>query len=293
MPDPRDAKLQEVTILTRAVENVFRKLIRFLVGRISLVKLQEMISYIYVQESERKLRLESPSKRASLTRLAVLTGFDTRSLVKITNSEDYQQAVHKGERFIKDLTPECSIMEHWTTDQRFTSRTTGKPRKLAIADQENSFEQLFQEVVTSRGVTVASFLDRLEKNGIVKIDRGKNQVSLLEFYYAPFKHGESLRVLEIGLANVVILLDTVFYNYHAIKDEKPKRFQRGSWTHRLSPSRKLEFESCLRNFLEKADEDVRLEMTGFEEPYNSQDQITAGVVMFYFEDVPKDYLDQH
>ena len=34
-------RLHEAELLTRAVENVFRKLIRFLVGRISLVRLQK------------------------------------------------------------------------------------------------------------------------------------------------------------------------------------------------------------------------------------------------------------
>ena len=43
MPTVDDERLQEADLLARAVENVFRKLIRFLVGRISLVKLQEMI----------------------------------------------------------------------------------------------------------------------------------------------------------------------------------------------------------------------------------------------------------
>ena len=48
MPAEQNQLYQEAAILTRAVENVFRKLIRFLVGRISLVRLQEMIRYIYV-----------------------------------------------------------------------------------------------------------------------------------------------------------------------------------------------------------------------------------------------------
>ena len=49
-------RLNQADMLTRAVENVFRKLIRFLVGRMSLVKLQEMIRHIYVDEAERQLK---------------------------------------------------------------------------------------------------------------------------------------------------------------------------------------------------------------------------------------------
>jgi len=55
-----EVNLPDVAILTRAVESVFRKLIRLLLGKISLKKLQEMIQVIFVEEAEAKLRLESP-----------------------------------------------------------------------------------------------------------------------------------------------------------------------------------------------------------------------------------------
>ena len=291
MPDSREAQLQEVTILTRAVENVFRKLIRFLVGRISLVKLQEMISYIYVQESERKLRIETPSRRTSLTRLAVLTGIDTRTLIKITNSDEYQQPVHRGERFLKEITPESCIFELWTSDPRFLDKKNGKPRDLTISGGKNSFEDLMQEIYTARGVTTTSLLERLEQNDIVKIDRVGNRVSLQEFKDAPYKHGEAIRALEIGMASCVILLDTVFYNIHAIKNGLETRYQRGSWANRLSPERRLQFQRSLSAFLEETDERARIEMSKYEEKHASNGQITAGIVMFYFEDIPQDYLD--
>jgi hypothetical protein len=48
--------LPDVAILTLAVDNVFRKLIRLLIGKISLKKLQEMIQIIFVEETEAKLK---------------------------------------------------------------------------------------------------------------------------------------------------------------------------------------------------------------------------------------------
>ena len=85
MPGPADERLQDAAILTRAVENVFRKLIRFLVGRISLVKLQVMIRHIYVEEAERNLKTALPGRNVPLTRLALVTGLDTRTLVQVKN----------------------------------------------------------------------------------------------------------------------------------------------------------------------------------------------------------------
>ena len=65
MPTVTDARFQEADLLARAVESVFRKLIRLLVGRISLVKLQEMIRFIYIEETEKKLK-EALEERVGL-----------------------------------------------------------------------------------------------------------------------------------------------------------------------------------------------------------------------------------
>ena len=54
--------LGDVAILTLAVENVFRKLIRLLLGKISLKKLQELIQIIFVEEAEASLKKEKPGK---------------------------------------------------------------------------------------------------------------------------------------------------------------------------------------------------------------------------------------
>jgi hypothetical protein len=62
MATPGDPGLRDVATLTRAVEKVFRKLIRMLIGKMSLKKLQEMIQIIFVEETEAKLKREAPGK---------------------------------------------------------------------------------------------------------------------------------------------------------------------------------------------------------------------------------------
>jgi hypothetical protein len=110
---------------------------------------------------------------------------------------------------------------------------------------------------------------------------------LLEYQDAPYKHGEALRALEIGLASSVLLMDTVFFNYDAIRNGQTTRYQRGSWTNRLPSNKRIQFERRLKEFLEESDEKARLEMASFEEKHNSPDQVTAGIGMFYFEDIPQ------
>ena len=60
MTTPTDVRHQESVVLTKGVERIFRKLIRFLIGRMSLVKMQEIIKYVYVEETEVKLKKENP-----------------------------------------------------------------------------------------------------------------------------------------------------------------------------------------------------------------------------------------
>ena len=67
MTTSRKDDLGDVAILTLAVENVFRKLIRLLVGKISLKKLQDMIQVIFVEEAEAKLKKEKPGKNVPLS----------------------------------------------------------------------------------------------------------------------------------------------------------------------------------------------------------------------------------
>jgi hypothetical protein len=112
MPTVDDERLQEADLLARAVENVFRKLIRFLVGRISLVKLQEMIRHIYVEETELKLQAEQPGKNVPLARLALNTGLDTRALLKI-RKRLYTQQPRYRQQFLAELTPESAVVEAW------------------------------------------------------------------------------------------------------------------------------------------------------------------------------------
>ena len=48
MATPGNPAVRDLAILTRVTENVFRKLIRMLIGKISLKKLQEMIQIIFI-----------------------------------------------------------------------------------------------------------------------------------------------------------------------------------------------------------------------------------------------------
>ncbi len=283
MPPINDPHLQNAAILTRAVENVFRKLIRFLVGRISLVKLQEMIRFIYVEEAERKISKERPNNNVPLTRLAILTGLDTRTLTKVRNSSRYRRPLYLEKRFLKDMTPESCVLDVWSSNSKYLN-SRGKPRKISVANENNSFEQLVKEAVSSRGITAQSILQRLIANKTVMFNKNSNKVELLEKIQAPFKSGDEWGVIEVGLLQTGNLLDTVFYNFKAIKNRKKPFYQRGSWTHRLDKKNRIKYRNVLREILKESDDRARVQMNPFEEKISTDDQITAGISMFYFEE---------
>ncbi len=285
MSSNKNQRMQDLEIFARALENVLRKLIRFLVGRISLLKLSEMIRTIYIQEAERQLKLEQPAKSVSLTKLAVLTGIDTRTLTKVRNSGEYLGPVHKTKRFLKEMTPENCILDMWTSDSKFLASKTGQPKLLKMSEGQNSFEQLVGEAVSSRGVTAQSLLEKLISNGSVRFHKDSNEVELLRNIVIPKRSGDAIESLEVGFVHTSILLDTVFHNYNATIQGTEKFFQRGSWTNRLNPKNRAKFEKTLHAFLEQVDQQARKMILPFEENYQSDDQITAGVGFHYFEDI--------
>ena len=284
MPPVHNEHLQDAAILTRAVENLFRKLIRFLLGRISLVKLQEMIRYIYVEEAESKLRKEKPHRDIPLTRLALLTGLDTRTLAKVRNSDGYRQPLYKEKRFIKAMTPESCVLDIWSSNSRFVDPDSGRPKQISLHGEEASFEQLVKEAVTSRGVTSQSILASLVADRAVELDDATQSVKLLEKIQAPFKSGNEWGALEVGLLHACSLLDTVFHNFAAVRDGGAPFYQRGCWTHRLNKGKRLNFQKIMRDFLEKSDDEARDFMLPYEEKISHEEQLTAGISMFYFEE---------
>ena len=127
-----DGPLKEAAIFTRAVENVFRKLIRLLLGRMTLVKLQEMIRLIFVEEAELHLKRERPGKNVPLTKMALLTGLDTRTLSKIQVEIAENLPIHLEDKFLREITPECSVLDSWASNSIYQDSKTKSPISLSL-----------------------------------------------------------------------------------------------------------------------------------------------------------------
>lgn len=280
--------LGDVAILTRAVEIVFRKLIRLLIGKISLKKLQEMIQVIFVEEAEANLRQEAPGKNVALSTLAVVTGFDTRTLTKIKAKDSYLKPFHEEKRFLSEITPECSVLDVWESSTKYSDQTSGKPKILAIKGPETSFETLISDSNSTRGVTVTSFLNRLEASNSIVVDKANNQVRMIDKRYTPFESEGQTESVRIGMAAVGNLVDTITHNLKVSPQNGAPFYQQGCWTNRLDKNDGNRLRGLIKKFLLEMDERARKILKPFEQDIASGDQVTAGVSMFYFEEELKD-----
>ncbi|NNE06778.1 MAG: hypothetical protein HKN15_13740 [Xanthomonadales bacterium] len=279
-----EGPLREAAIFARAVENVFRKLIRLLLGRMTLARLQEMIRIVYIEEAEQKLQRERPDKKVSLTKLALLTGLDTRTLNKHRSGESPEDSLKKDSKFLREITPECSILDYWSSSSRFTNAATQKPLILKIKGNHPSFESLMSETLASRGITAKSLIERLVESKAVEMNSRNNTVRLLNSQFLPHGPSGDFGSLELGLAAVGNLVETVVHNLELSGVESKPFFQRSNWTHRLNKANLVKLRSDLTKLMTQAEIDSVDILSKYEEDKIAPNQQTVGMGMFYFEE---------
>jgi len=279
MPTVDDERLQEADLLARAVENVFRKLIRFLVGRISLVKLQEMIRHIYVEETELKLQAEQPGKNVPLARLALNTGLDTRALLKIRKRLQTQQPRYR-QQFLAELTPESAVVEAWAGRVR-REGASAAVSVLEYGSDDAAFEALVKSTLSIRGITTQSIIQRLVATHSVEQDRDNRTLRLLVDHYSPYLSQDEPNIVNAAFSAISNLISTIEHNVHSAQDEK--LFQRQAWTFRLDPDQRAEFRAVMRDMLEQSENRAREEIAPWEHDDYAKGLLTAGVGFYYFE----------
>jgi hypothetical protein len=279
-----ESRHQETAILTKGVENVCRKLVRFLIGRISLVKLQEIVKFTYIEEIESLLRRENPTKNVPLTQFALLSGLDTRTLTKVRNSKTYRQPLHQEVIFLEEITPGASILDTWCSKPPYVNEKTGEPLLLDTSGSTLSFEALFNESTKSRGVTYKSLLKRLIASNAVSVDPKTKKLQLEKNSYLPANSNDYLGAIEMGFSALGNMTDTVTNNILSLESGKERLYQRGAWTYRLNPENREILKQELRELLASTDSKARAVISKHEDKFPSSAQITAGVSLFYFEE---------
>ena len=274
----------ETFVFAQSIENVFRKLIQILIGKISLKKLQEMIQIIFVEETEKKLQEEKPGRNVPLSTLAVVTGFDTRTLAKIKSKKSHLKPLHKESSFLSGITPECSILDIWESNPEYKDPVTGLPKELLIRGPKASFESLVNKIGLTRGVSLSSFLKRLEASNSIIVNSKENSVRMINKRYTPFGTESQTESAKIGMAAVGNLLDTIAHNLNSGEHNVEPFYQQGSWSNRLNRNETKKLRQSIKELLSETDERAREIIMPFEQYETNNDQVTAGISMFYFEE---------
>lgn len=275
--------LHDSAILPRAVENVFRKLIRLLIGKMSLKKLQEMIQIIFVEEAEVKLQQEAPGKNVALSNLASITDLDTRTITKIKRLHDSNKPIFLDSNFLKGFTPGFKVLDLWINDDKYIDRKTKKPVPLSFSSEGICFEKLVEEAISARGVTARSMLQRLIENNFIQINLTTNMLEVVREDYI-FLSSAELDMIDIGFSAIASLATTVAHNIKNASNKESLFYQRGCWTYRLSKTKKREFQKEMSNFLHAIDKDAKGKIAPFEENEEQSGEFAAGISMFYFEE---------
>lgn len=285
MAKSKNAALHDVAILTRAVENVFRKLIRMLIGKMSLKKLQEMIQIIFVEETEAKLKKENPGKNVALGDIALQTGVDTRTIKKIRTYIAVSNPIHQDDIFLDGFMPLFKVFDLWMNDVRFFDVKSRKPKVLAIEGKGSSFSELIKITIQSRGLTAQAVLKRLKEIDVVDVDSVLGTVVLKQEDNV-FISKDDLDLLDVGFTAIGNLASTIGHNIQNNLNEDKKYFQRGSWDYHFSPDKIDGVRKVIHRYLSESDKKSRDLITTLAETNSQEGQLTAGISMFYFEEKP-------
>jgi hypothetical protein len=275
--------IHDVAILTRSIEIIFRRLIRMLIGKMSLKKLQEMIQIIFIEETEAKLKKESPGKGVALGDIALQTGFDTRTIKKIRTYIARSKPIHQDDTFLDGFMPLFKVFDLWMNDARFFDSRTGKPRRLNIEGDEKSFSELVKLAIQSRGLTAQAVLKRLKEIDVVDFDASTGSVVLKQEDNV-FISKDDMDLLEVGLTAIGNLAGTVSHNIENHLNEDARYFQRGSWNYQFNPENIDRVRSTIHRYLRKMDAQSRNLISSLAETESQKGQVTAGISMFYFEE---------
>ena len=243
-----------------------------------------MIRLIFVEEAELHLKRERPGKNVPLTKMALLTGLDTRTLSKIQVEIAENLPIHLEDKFLREITPECSVLDSWASNSIYQDSKTKSPISLSLTGDDPSFESLVKNTLSSRGITPQSLLKKLIESKSVAFDERSQTVTLLDRQFLPFKMEGTMAAVDLGLAAVGNLIETVGHNTGLNARTGEAFFQRSNWTHRLSLRDIRKFRAEIRQVLKRAEQKSVDVLVKYEESETKSNQFTAGVGIFYFEE---------
>jgi len=223
----------------RAVERMLRPLVRLLVGRVACIYVIHRLKRLYVEEARRWLERKHPGQRVTRSKLAMLTGLDTRTIASME---------HEPEDEVVRAIEVCAgsvVLDRWVNRDEFKDGK-GDPAPLPIMGPGKTFQALTARAV-GRNITAHTLLDALVESGNVRVDADE-LVHLVDPVYQPLRPSEQT-ALEIGSHAVARLTSTIVHNL----DVEPgaRRLQQEGFSALVPADRHSELETRARVILEQ------------------------------------------
>jgi hypothetical protein len=260
------------TTLALAIERMVRPMIRLIVGRISCGFLVQQVKRIYIQEARDWIERNDPGARVTKSKLAMLTGLDTRTISSIE-----AEAATVDEVTISDLCPEAGVLDKWRNSRTFVDEN-GEPKVLPIFGKTVAFQALVSSVV-GRNVTCQTVLERLVDSGNVEIVDGDYVRLLNPFYQAIDSSDETL--VDAGSWSIGRLTDTVGRNLDAT-DPSERLLQQDRWSRRIPAESEPELRARMRSLIERQIVEVEQLLERYEAPEYEKGHRIFGIGWFSF-----------
>ena len=259
--------------ITHFLSRVFRKVVRLVIGTVSLPALYDILKAIYVEEAQKKLEREG--SKATKSAIALMTGLDTR-VVSSLMDESLDSTIQA-----QSVNPENALIDMWTSDPFFLDSETGRPADLPISGRGKTFQGLVLKSI-GRNITVKTVMDRLLAWKIIKVNHGDiDTVELVSRAYLPLSD-DRVKHTEIGLLEASRVLGAVVHNMNS--DPETRVPQQGRWTYRLDPDRYKEFRKKARQLLDKQIKEGESLLEEFEEAAKEPGQLTVGIGWYQWAD---------
>lgn len=255
------------------LSRIFGKVVRLVIGTVSLPVLFDILKAIYVEEAEKKLIREGskPTKSA----LALMTGLDTRVVSQVLE-QNLDTTVQN-----QIVSSEHALIEMWSSDPFFCNPETGLPAQLPIGGKGRTFQGLVLKSI-GRNITVKTVIDRLLASENIRLIPGDvEKVELLSIFYSPISDDKAKQT-EVGFVEASRVLSAVIHNMSA--DPALRVPQQGRWTYRLDPKNYKQFRLSARQLLEKQIKEGEALLEKFEEPKKVPGQITVGIGWYQWSD---------
>lgn len=259
--------------ITHFLSRVFRKVVRLVIGSVSLPVLTDILKAIYVEEAQKKLVREG--SRPTKSAIALMTGLDTRVVSSVLSHS------LTGTTPIQNTNPENALIDMWSSDEFFQDPETGEPARLPISGRGRTFQGLVLKAI-GRNITVKTVMDRLKTGGSIRVNHGDiDTVELISKNFLPISD-DRVTQTEIGLLEASRVLSAVIHNMKASQETRVP--QQGRWTYRCNPDNYKEFRQKARDLLRKQILEGETLLEEFEEASKKPGQITVGFGWYQWND---------